>query len=183
MRLPLLARISVTAYSSCNISKTPQHVHIVLWIIVCWNPSWLVLPLMHEQKKTYIECLTPSNRTLWKSIGDVIPLQQLLVLYTIMSCIPNVLNYAIDFLNADHIILVGCKYKDIESSTSYYDLSTGLFDVDTLFDHGGINYCSLLSNSVTDMIYNLVQIYIFCFPEGLSRVLSNRVHDLFSNYQ
>jgi len=71
---------------------------------------------MHERKKTDIEFLAASNRTLRKFTGEVQPLQESLVLHTMKSFIPNVLNDVLDFFFADHIVLFLCKYKDIESS-------------------------------------------------------------------
>jgi len=118
---------------------------MVLLILVYWNPWWLVLPLMHERKKSYIEFLLASNRTLQKFPGEVKPLQALLVLHTMQSFIPNVLNDVLDFFFADHIVLFLCKYKDIECSRSYSKLSTQLFDVDTSVNLGGVDFGSLIS--------------------------------------
>jgi len=60
---------------------------------------------MHERKKTDIEFLAASNRTLQKFTGEVEPLQESLVLHTMKSFIPNVLNDVLDFFFADHIVL------------------------------------------------------------------------------
>ena len=100
---------------------------------------------MHERKKSYIEFLLASNRTLQKFPGEVKPLQALLVLHTMQSFIPNVLNDVLDFFFADHIVLFLCKYKDIECSRSYSKLSTQLFDVDTSVNLGGVDFGSLIS--------------------------------------
>jgi hypothetical protein len=138
---------------------------------------------MHERKKTDIEFLAASNRTLRKFTGEVEPLQESLVLHTMKSFIPNVLNDVLDFFFADHIVLFLCKYKDIESSRSYSNLSTQLFDADTSVNLGGVDFGSLISHSGKDVRSNLVAKYFFSLAEGLGRVLCNRVHDLFSIYQ
>jgi len=138
---------------------------------------------MHERKKTDIEFLAASNRTLWKFTGEVEPLQESLVLHTMKSFIPNVLNDVLDFFFADHIVLFLCKYKDIECSRSYSNLSTQLFDADTSVNLGGVDFSSLISHSGKDVRSNLVTKYFFSLAEGLGRVLCNRVHDLFSIYQ
>jgi len=138
---------------------------------------------MHERKKTDIEFLAASNRTLRKFTGEVEPLQESLVLHTMKSFIPNVLNDVLDFFFADHIVLFLCKYKDIESSRSYSNLSTQLFDADTSVNLGGVDFGSLISHSGKDVRSNLVPKYFFSLAEGLGRVLCNRVHDLFSIYQ
>jgi len=183
MHLTHLASISVSASSSWNISKTSQHVHMVLLMLVYWNPSWLVLPQMHEQKTTYIEFLMARNRTLQKSTGKVKPLQESLVLHTMKSFIPNVLNDVLDFFFADHIFLFLCKYEDIESCGRYSNLSTKLFDEDTSVNLGGVDFGSLISHSGKDVRSDLVTKYFFGLAEGLSRVLCNRVPNLFSIYQ
>jgi hypothetical protein len=138
---------------------------------------------MHERKKTDIEIVAASNRTLRKFTGEVEPLQESLVLHTMKSFIPNVLNDVLDFFFADHIVLFLCKYKDIESSRSYSNLSTQLFDADTSVNLGGVDFGSLISHSGKDVRSNLVAKYFFSLAEGLGRVLCNRVHDLFSIYQ
>lgn len=138
---------------------------------------------MHERKKTDIEFLAASNRTLRKFTGEVEPLQESLVLHTMKSFIPNVLNDVLDFFFADHIVLFLCKYKDIESSRSYSNLSTQLFDADTSVNLGEVDLGSLISHSGKDVRSNLVAKYFFSLAEGLGRVLCNRVHDLFSIYQ
>jgi hypothetical protein len=138
---------------------------------------------MHERKKTDIEFLAASNRTLRKFTGEVEPLQESLVLHTMKSFIPNVLNDVLDFFFADHIVLFLCKYKDIESSRSYSNLSTQLFDADTSVNLGRVDFGSLISHSGKDVRSNLVVKYFFSLAEGLGRVLCNRVHDLFSIYQ
>jgi hypothetical protein len=79
---------------------------------------------MHEQKKTYIEFLAVSNQTLQKFTGEVKPFQESHVLHTMKFFIPNVLNDVLDFFFADHIVLFLCKYKDIECSRKYSNLST-----------------------------------------------------------
>jgi len=138
---------------------------------------------MHERKKTDIECLAASNRTLRKFTGEVMPLKESLVLHTMKSFIPNVLNDVLDFFFADHIVLFLFKYMDIESSRSYSNLSTQLFDADTSVDLSGVNFGSLISHSGKDVRYNVVARYFFSLAEGLGRVLCNRVHDLFSIHQ
>ena len=138
---------------------------------------------MHERKKTYIELLAGSNRTLRKFTGEVEPLQESLVLHTMKSFIPNVLNDVLDFFFADHIVLFLCKYKDIVSSRSYSNLSTQLFDADTSVNLGGVDFGSLISHSGKDVRSNLVVKYVFSLAEGLGRVLCNRVHDIYSIYQ
>ena len=138
---------------------------------------------MHERKKTDIEFLVASNQILRKFTGEVEPLQESLVLHTMKSFIPNVLNDVLDFFFADHIVLFLCKYKDIESSRSYSNLSTQLFDADTSVNLGGLDFGSLISHSGKDVRSNLVTKYFFSLAEGLGRVLCNRVHDLFSIYQ
>jgi len=65
---------------------------------------------MHERKKTDIEFLAASNRTLRKFTGEVEPLQESLVRHTMKSVIPNILNDVLDFFFADHIVLFLCKY-------------------------------------------------------------------------
>jgi len=99
------------------------------------------------------------------------------------SFIPNVLNDVLDFFFADHIVLFLCKYKDIESSRSYSNLSTQLFDVDTSVNLGGVDFGSLISHSSKDVRSSLVAKYFCSLAEGLGRVLCNRVHGLFSIYQ
>jgi len=79
---------------------------------------------MHERKMAYIEVLAARNRTLRKFTGEVKPLQKMLVLHTMKAFIPNVLNDVLDFFFADHLVLFLCKYKDIESSRSYSNIST-----------------------------------------------------------
>ena len=138
---------------------------------------------MHERKKTDIEFLAASNRTLRKFTGEVEPLQESLVLHTMKSFIPNVLNDVLDFFFADHIVLFLCKYKDIESSRSYSNLSTQLFDADASVNLGGVDIGSLISHSGKYVRSDLVAKYFFSLAEGLGRVLCNRVHDLFSIYQ
>ena len=101
---------------------------------------------MHERKKTYIELLAGSNRTLRKFTGEVKPLQESLVLYTVKSCIPNVLNDVLDIFFAYHIVLLLCKYKDIESSRSYSNLSTQLFDADMSVKLGPVDFSFLDSH-------------------------------------
>jgi len=135
---------------------------------------------MHERKKTYIEFLAASNQTLQKFTGEVKPLQVLLVFHTVKSFIPNVLNDVLDFFFADHIVLFLCKYKDIASSRSYSNLSSQLFDADTSVNLSGVDFGSLISHSGKDVRSNLVAKNFFSLAEGLSRVLCNRVHDLFS---
>ena len=100
---------------------------------------------MTEQKKTYIQSLASSDRTLLKFTGEVMPLQQSLVLCTMKTFIPNVLNDVLDFFFADHIVLIVFKYKDIESSRSYSNLSTQLFEADMSVNLGGVDFYSLLS--------------------------------------
>jgi hypothetical protein len=138
---------------------------------------------MHERKKTDIEFLAASNRTLRKFTGEVEPLQESLVLHTMKSCIPNVLNNILNFFFADHIVLFLCKYKDIESSRSDSNLSTQLFDADTSVNLDGVDFGSLNSHSGKDVRSNLVARYFFSLAEGLGRVLCNTVHDLFSIHQ
>jgi len=138
---------------------------------------------MHERKKTYIEFLAASNRTLQKFSGEVKPLQELLVLHTMKSFIPNVLNDVLDFFFADHIVLFLCNYNDIESSRSYSNLSTQLFGVDTSVNLGGVDFGSLISHSGKDVRSKLVAKNFFRHAEGHGGVLYNRVHDLFSIYQ
>jgi hypothetical protein len=138
---------------------------------------------MYQQKKTDIQFLAASNRTLGKFTGEGEPLQESLGLHTIKSFIPNVLNDVLDFFFADHIVLFLCKYKDIESSRSYSNLSTQLFDADTSVNLGGVEFGSLISHRGKDVRSNLVAKYFFSLAEGLGRVLCNRVHDLFSIYQ
>jgi len=138
---------------------------------------------MHERKKTEMEFLAASNRTLRKFTGKVAPLQESLVLHTMKSYIPNILNDVLDFFFADYIVLFLCKYKDIESSRSSSNLSTQLFNADTSVNLGGVDFGSLISHSGKDVRSNLVAKYFFSLAEGLGRVLCNRVHDLFSIYQ
>jgi hypothetical protein len=138
---------------------------------------------MHERKKTDIEFLAASTRTLRKMSGEVEPLQQSLVLHMMRSFIPNVLNDVLDFFFADHIVLFLCKYKDIESSRSYSNLSTQLIDADASVNLGGVDFGSLISHSGKDVSYNLVAKNFWSLAEGLGRVLCNRVHDLFSIHQ
>jgi hypothetical protein len=138
---------------------------------------------MHERKKTDIEFLAASNRTLQKFTGEVEPLQESPVLHTMKSLIPNVLNDVLDFFFADHIVLFLCKYKDIESSRSYSNLSTQLFDADMSVNLGGVDFGSLISHGGKDVRSNLVAKYFFIHAEGLGRVLCNGVHDLFSIFQ
>jgi len=138
---------------------------------------------MHERKKTYIEFLTASNQTLRKFTGEVKPLQESLVFHTMKSFIPNVLNDVLNFFFADHIVLFLCKYKDIEGSRSYSNLFTQLFDADTSVNLGGVDFGSLINHIGKDARSNLVAKNFFSLAEGLSRVLCNRVHDLFSIYQ
>ena len=132
---------------------------------------------------TYIGCLATSNQTLRENIGEVTALKQSLVLHTVKSNIPNVLNDVLDFFFADHIVPFFCNYKDIEHSRSYSNLSTRLFDADTSVNLGGVDFGSLISHSGKDVRSNLVATYFFSLAEGLGRVLCNRVHDLFSIYQ
>jgi hypothetical protein len=106
---------------------------------------------MHERKKTDIEYLAASNRTLRKFTGEVVPLQESRVLHTMKSFIPNVLNDVLDFFFANHIVLFLCKYKDIESSRRYSNLSTQLFDADTSVNLGGVDLGSLISHSGKDV--------------------------------
>jgi len=138
---------------------------------------------MHERKKTYMEFLAASNRTLRKFKGEVKPLPESLVFHTMKSFIPNVLTDVLDFFFADHIVLLLCKYKDIESSGSDSNLSTQLFDADTSVNLGGVDFGYLMSHSGKDVRSNLVAKNFFSLAEGLGRVLCNRVHDLFSIYQ
>jgi len=138
---------------------------------------------MHEPKKTDIEFLAASDQTLWKFTGEVEPLQESLVLHTMKSFIPNILNDVLDFFFANHIVLFLCKNKDIESSGSYSNVSTQLLNADTSLNLGGVDFGSLIIHSGKDVGSNLVAKYFFSFAEGLSRVLCNRVHDLFSIYQ
>jgi len=138
---------------------------------------------MHERKKTDIEFLAASNRTLRKLTGEVEPLQESLVDHTMKSFIPNVLNDVLDLFFADHIVLFLCKYKDIESSRSYSNLSTQLFDADRSVNLGGVDFGSLLCHSGKDERSNVVAKYFFSLAEALGRVLCNRVHDLISIYQ
>ena len=99
------------------------------------------------------------------------------------SYIPNVLNDVLDFFFADHIVLCLFKYKDIESSRSYSNLSTQLFDADTSVNLGGVDFGPLISHSGEDVRSNHVAKNFFSVAEGLGRVLCNRVHNLFSIYQ
>src|SRR5882757_1046489 len=124
---------------------------------------------MHERKKTDVEFLAASNRTLRKFTGEVEPLQESLVLHTMKSFIPNVLNDVLDFFFADHIVLFLCKYKDIESSRSYSNLSTQLFNADTSVNLAGVNFGYLIIHSGKDVSSNLVTKYFFGLAEGLGR--------------
>ena len=130
-----------------------------------------------------MEFLAASNRTLRKFKGEVKPLPESLVFHTMKSFIPNVLTDVLDFFFADHIVLLLCKYKDIESSGSDSNLSTQLFDADTSVNLGGVDFGYLMSHSGKDVRSNLVAKNFFSLAEGLGRVLCNRVHDLFSIYQ
>ena len=106
----------------------------------------------------------------------------MLVLHTMKSFIPSVLNDILDFFFANHIVLFLCKYKDIESRRSYSNLSTQLCNADTSVNLGGVYLGSLISLSSKDVRSNFVAKYFFPLAEGLGRVLYNRVHDLFSIY-
>jgi len=138
---------------------------------------------MHERKKTDIQFLAAGNRTLRKFPGEVETLQESLVLHTLKSFIPNVLNDVLDFFFADHIVLFLCKYKDIESSRSYSNLSTELFDAYTSVNLSGVDFGSLISHSGKNVGSDPVAEYFSSLADGLGRVLCNRVHDLFSIYQ
>jgi len=96
------------------------------------------------------------------------------------SFIPNILNDVLDFFFADHIVLFLCKHKDIESSRSYSNHSTQLFDADTSVNLGGVDFGSLIGHSGKDVRSNFVAKYFFSLAEGLSGVLCNGVHDLSS---
>ena len=111
------------------------------------------------------------------------PLQESHVLHTMKSFIPNVLNDVLNFFFADHMVLFLGRYKDIESSRSYSNLSTERFDAETSVHLGGVDSGSLISHSGNDVRSNLVAKYFFSLAEGLGRVLCNKVHDLFSIYQ
>jgi hypothetical protein len=138
---------------------------------------------MHKRKKTNIEFLAASNRTVRKFTGEAEPLQESLVLHTMKSFIPNVLNDILNFVFADHIVLFRCMYKDIESSRNYSNLSTLLFDADTSVNLGGVDFSSLMSHRGRNLRSNLVAKYFFSLADGLGRVLCNRVQDLFCIYQ
>jgi hypothetical protein len=138
---------------------------------------------MHEQKKTYIEFLAASNRTLRKFPGEVKPIKQSLVFHTMKSFIPNLLNDVLDVFFADHIVLFLCKYKAIESSKNYSNLSTQLFDADTSVNLSRVDFGSLISHSGKDVRSNLVAKTVFSLTEGLGRVLFCGVYDLCSIYQ
>jgi len=99
------------------------------------------------------------------------------------SIIPNVPNDVFDFFFADHIVLFLCKYKDIESSRSYSNLSTQLFDADKSVNLSRVDLGCLISHRGKNMRSNLVVKDFFRLAEGLGRVLCNRVQDLFSIYQ
>ena len=124
-----------------------------------------------------------SDQTLRKFTGEVKPLSELIVLQTIKFFIPNVLNDVLDVFFADHIVLFLCKYKDIESGRCCSNLSTQQFDPDQYVNLGGVDFCSLIRHHGKDVRSNLDAKYFFSLPEGLGRVLCNRVHDLFSIYR
>jgi len=116
-------------------------------------------------------------------MGEVKPIQELLVVHTMKSFIPNVLNDVLDFFFADHIVLFLGKYKAIESSRRYSNLSTQLFDADTSVNLGRVDFSSLISNSGKDARSSGVASNFFSLAKCLGSVLCNRVHDLFSFYQ
>jgi hypothetical protein len=178
-----LASISVSASSAENISMTAQHVRLWLLTLVNSNPLWLDMPRMHEWQKTDIKFLRGSNRTNRMLSGMVEPVQESDVLLTLKSVIPTIRNDVLDFFFADHIILFLCKYKHIQSSRSYWILSTQHVDGDTSVNRGGVDFGSLISDSGNDIRSNLFGKKFFSLAEGFSKVLGNRVHDLTSIYQ
>jgi hypothetical protein len=99
------------------------------------------------------------------------------------SFIPNVLNDVLDFFFANHIVLFLYNYKDIESSRSYSNVSTQLFDAETAVNLGKVNFGSVMKHSGKDERCNFVAMNFFSLADGLGRVLCNRVQDLFSIYQ
>jgi len=184
MSLTHLVTISVSAsLRYWNIPKTSQCVRMVLLMLVCCNPSRLVLRLMNEGKESYIQSLAASNRTLRNFTRKLKSIQKWLVLYTMKCIIPDILNDDLDFFFADHIILFFCKYMDLDSIRSHPNLSTQLVDADTSVNLGGVNISSLRSQSGKDVRYNLVAKYFGSLAEGLGRVLCNRVHNVLSIYQ
>ena len=138
---------------------------------------------MHEWKKTYIEFLVVSNRTLRMFTGKVKSLQESLVLHTMKCFIPNVLNDDVNLSFADLIVMFLCRYKHIESSRSYSNHSTQLLVAEMSVNLGGVDFGSLTSHNCKDARSNPVAMDFFNPVEGLSKVLWNRVHDLFRNYQ
>jgi len=86
--------------------------------------------------------------------GVVKPLQESLVLQTMKSFIPNVLNDVPNSFFADHIVLFLCKYNDIESGRSNSNLSTQLLDADISVNRGGVDLGSLISHSGKDVRSN-----------------------------
>jgi len=89
------------------------------------------------------------------------------------SCIPNVPIDVLDIFFANRIVLFLCKYKDIESSRSYSNLSTQVCDADTFANLGGVDVGSLIRHSRKDVRSNLVAKYFLSLAEGLGRDLFN----------
>jgi len=104
-------------------------------------------------------------------------------LHTMISFIPNLLNAALDFFFADHIVLFLCKYKDIECRGSYSNISTQLCDEDTSVNLSGVALGSHISRTGKNLIYNLAAKYFLNLAESLGRVLCNGVHNVCSIYQ
>ena len=75
------------------------------------------------------------------------------------------------------------QYKDIESSKSYSNLATQLFEADTSVNLGVVDFRPLISHSHKDVRSNVVVMYYFILAECFGSVLCNRVHNLFSIYQ
>jgi len=111
---------------------------------------------MNRQKKTDNVFLAASNQTCRKFTSKVEPLPESLVLHAMKSVIPNLLNNVLDFFFAEHIVLYFCKYKDIESSRRYSNVSTQLFEGDTFVNIGRIDFGSLLTHSHKDVTSNVL---------------------------
>jgi hypothetical protein len=97
--------------------------------------------------------------------------------------IPNFLNDVLDFFFADRIGLFLCKYSDIESSRSYSNLSTPLFNADTSVNLIAVDFGSLIIHSGKGVGSYLVVKNFFSLAEGLGRVLCKSGHDQCSIYQ
>jgi hypothetical protein len=136
-----------------------------------------------ERTKTYSAFHEMSNRTLRKLTAEVNLHQELPVLHNMKSGIPNILNDALDFFFAYHMVLLSCMYEAIENSRSSPNPATQLFNADMSVNISGVDLCCPICYCGKNVTINLVAKNLFSLVKTFGNVPCERAHDLFSHYQ